>query len=116
MIIKRDRDPWDSQPSGRPVSDVDEKALRSLVRLGNGAGRIPTGSTDVQGELAPFSAEPSDYLQANQYLASLKCLQGFGRGQGESPFSPFRKALLRPRPPVVGVPQEVRHPFRTVAP
>ncbi len=54
MIIKRDRarNPWDSQPSGRPVSDVDEKALRDLVRLGNEAGRIPTGFTDVQIELA----------------------------------------------------------------
>ena len=54
MIVKRDRarNPWDSQPSGRPVSDVDKNALRGLVRLGNEAGRIPTGFTDVQGELA----------------------------------------------------------------
>ncbi len=53
MIIKRDRarNPWDSQPSGRPVSDVDEKALRDLVRLGNEAGRIPTGFTNARNEL-----------------------------------------------------------------
>ena len=52
-IIKRDRarNPWDSQPSGRPVSDVDEKALRDLVRLGNEAGRIPTGFTGARNEL-----------------------------------------------------------------
>ena len=53
MIIQRDRarSPWDSQPSGRPVSDVDVKALRDLIKLGNEAGRIPIGFTDVQGEL-----------------------------------------------------------------
>ena len=52
-IIKRDRarNPWDSQPSGRPASDVDEKALRDLVRLGNEAGRIPTGFTSARNEL-----------------------------------------------------------------
>ena len=52
-IIKRDRarNPWDSQPSGHPVSDVDEKALRDLVRLGNEAGRIPTGFTSARNEL-----------------------------------------------------------------
>ena len=50
---KRDRarNPWDSQPSGRPASDVDEKALRDLVRLGNEAGRIPTGFTSARNEL-----------------------------------------------------------------
>ena len=53
MIIKRDRarNPWDSQPSGRPVSDIDEKALRDLVRLGNEAGRIPTGFTSTHNGL-----------------------------------------------------------------
>ena len=53
MIIKRDRarNPWDSQPSGRPASDINEKALRDLVRLGNEAGRIPTGFTSARNEL-----------------------------------------------------------------
>ena len=53
MIIKRDRarNPWDSQSSGRPASDIDEKALRDLVRLGNEAGRIPTGFTSARNEL-----------------------------------------------------------------
>ena len=53
MIIKRDRarNPWDSKSSGRPASDIDEKALRDLVRLGNEAGRIPTGFTSARNEL-----------------------------------------------------------------
>ena len=67
MIIKRDRarNPWDSQPSDRPVSDVDEKALRDLVRLGNEAGRIPTGFTDVQGELARLKLVAADGTLTN---------------------------------------------------
>lgn len=42
MIIERDRTqrPWDSLPSGRPISDADEEAMRDFFRRGNKANRI----------------------------------------------------------------------------
>lgn len=52
MIIKRDRarSPWDSLPSGRPVVDADEQAVRDFVELGLQAGRVSdefTNASDV---------------------------------------------------------------------
>lgn len=52
MIIKRDRarSPWDSLPSGRPVADADEQAVRDFVELGLQAGRVSdefTNASDV---------------------------------------------------------------------
>ena len=52
MIIKRDRarSPWDSLPSGRPVVDADEQAVRDFVELSLQAGRVSdefTNASDV---------------------------------------------------------------------
>lgn len=45
MIIERDRarNPWDSLPSGRPIEDVDEAAVREFVEMGKAAGPSETG-------------------------------------------------------------------------
>ena len=64
MIIKRDRahSPWDSLPSGRPVADADEQAVRDFVELGLQAGRVNDGFTNVSdilrrlGVIAPDGA------------------------------------------------------------
>lgn len=42
MIVERDRsrNPWDSMPSGRAVSEANEDALRDLFERGRQAGRI----------------------------------------------------------------------------
>ncbi len=49
IIIERDRarNPWDSLPSGRPVEDVDETAVREFIEMGKAAGRIGDGPTDA---------------------------------------------------------------------
>lgn len=49
MMLERvqRRSPWDSLPSGRPVSDVSEQAVRDFVRRGNEASRINTEFTSV---------------------------------------------------------------------
>lgn len=54
MVIRRERarTPWDSMPSGRPVSDVDSEALRDFIRRGNEAGRISGEFSEVQDALA----------------------------------------------------------------
>lgn len=53
MIIERDRarNPWDSLPSGRPIEDVDEAAVREFVEMGKAAGRIGDGPADAAGVL-----------------------------------------------------------------
>ncbi len=53
MIIGRDRarNPWDSLPSGRPLEDIDEAAVREFVEMGKAAGRIGDGPTDAAGGL-----------------------------------------------------------------
>lgn len=54
MVIKRERarSPWDSLPSGRPVSDVDEQAVRDFVERGSKAGRVGGGFTSTEDTLA----------------------------------------------------------------
>ena len=49
LIIKRDRAhrPWDSLPSGRPVADADEQAVRDFVELGLQAGRVSDEFTNA---------------------------------------------------------------------
>lgn len=53
MIIKRERarSPWDSLPSGRPVSDADEQAVRDFVERGGRAGRVAGGFSSVEDTL-----------------------------------------------------------------
>ena len=53
MIIERDRarNPWDSLPSGRPIEDVDEAAVREFVEMGKAASRIGDGPADAAGVL-----------------------------------------------------------------
>ncbi|WP_302719140.1 RNA-binding domain-containing protein [uncultured Senegalimassilia sp.] len=54
MVIKREhaRSPWDSLPSGRPVSDADEQAVRDFVERGGRAGRVGSGFASVEDTLA----------------------------------------------------------------
>lgn len=54
MVIKRERsrNPWDSLPSGRPVSDADEKAVRDFVKRGSSAGRVASEFTSVEDTLS----------------------------------------------------------------
>lgn len=54
MVVKRERarNPWDSLPSGRPVSDADERAVRDFVERGGRAGRVGGGFTSVEDTLA----------------------------------------------------------------
>lgn len=49
MIIERDRarNPWDTLPSGRPISDADENAMRDFYTLASDAGRITTDFTNA---------------------------------------------------------------------
>ena len=52
--------PWDAMPSGRPVSDVDEKAVHDFVELGKQAGRIKgefTNSSDVLSRLGMIAED-----------------------------------------------------------
>lgn len=53
-VIKRERarSPWDSQPSGRPVSDADERAVRDFVEHGGRVRRVGGGFAGVKGALA----------------------------------------------------------------
>ena len=53
MVIKRERarSPWDSLPSGRPVSDADEQAVRDFVERGGRAGRVAGGFSSVEDTL-----------------------------------------------------------------
>lgn len=59
------REPWDSRSSGRPVSDVDESALRRYVRKGNDSGRIPEPFTDVEGVLTRLGLIAEDGALTN---------------------------------------------------
>ena len=54
MVVKRERarSPWDSLPSGRPLSDVDEQAVRDFVERGGRAGRVGSGFASVEDTLA----------------------------------------------------------------
>lgn len=54
MVVKRERarSPWDSLPSGRPVSDADEQAVRDFVARGGRAGRVGGGFAGVEDTLA----------------------------------------------------------------
>ena len=53
MVVKRERarSPWDSLPSGRPVSDADEQAVRDFVARGGRAGRVGGGFAGVEDTL-----------------------------------------------------------------
>ena len=44
-----------AQPSGRPVADADEKAVRDFVELGLQAGRVSDGFTNVSDILRRMS-------------------------------------------------------------
>lgn len=46
------KDPWDGRTSRRPISDVDEDALRAYVMRGNGKGRIPFEFTTTEDVLS----------------------------------------------------------------
>ncbi len=54
MVVERERarSPWDSLPSGRPISDVDERAVRDFVERGGRAGRVGSGFASVEDVLA----------------------------------------------------------------
>lgn len=54
MVIKREqaRSPWDSLPSGRPVSDVDERAVHEFIERGSKAGRVGSDFVSVEDALA----------------------------------------------------------------
>lgn len=54
MMLERAyrKKPWDAQPSSRPLSDVDESALRKFVERGRERGRIKFEYTDVEDVLS----------------------------------------------------------------
>lgn len=55
MVVKRERarSPWDSLPSGRPVSDArPSQAVRDFVARGGRAGRVGGGFAGVEDTLA----------------------------------------------------------------
>ena len=62
MVVKRERacNPWDSLPSGRPVSDADEQAVRDFVERGGRAGRVGSGFASVEDTLAKLDLIASD--------------------------------------------------------
>ena len=62
IVIKRERarSPWDSQPSGRPVSDADERAVRNFVERGGRAGRVGGGFAGVEDALAKLDLVAPD--------------------------------------------------------
>ena len=62
MMLERAarKSPWDRRPSGRPLSDVDEGALRRFVEEGNACGRIEapySNAGEVLGRLSLVSAD-----------------------------------------------------------
>lgn len=67
IVIKRDRarSPWDSLPSGRPVEDADEQAVRDFVELGLQAGRVSDGSASVPEVLARLGMVAPDGTLTN---------------------------------------------------
>ena len=62
MVIKRERarSPWDSLPSGRPVSDANEQAVRDFVERGGRAGRVGGGFASVEDTLAKLDLVAPD--------------------------------------------------------
>ena len=62
---KRSRSPWDSLPSGRPVSDADEQAVREFVELGLQAGRVSGGFTDDPDALSQLGMVAPDGTLTN---------------------------------------------------
>lgn len=64
MMLERasTRDPWGRRPSGRPVTDVSEEALKRFVKEGNACGRIE----------APY------YTSAREVLSRLSLIAGDG--------------------------------------
>ena len=54
MVVKSERapSPWESLPSGSPVSDADEQAVRDFVARGGRAGRVGGGFAGVEDTLA----------------------------------------------------------------
>lgn len=62
MVVKRERarSPWDSLPSGRPVSDADEQAVRDFVERGGRAGRVGGGFASVEDTLAKLDLVAPD--------------------------------------------------------
>ena len=62
MVIERERarSPWDSLPSGRPVTDADEQAVRDFVERGGRAGRVGSGFTSVEDALARLDLIAAD--------------------------------------------------------
>lgn len=52
--------PWDAMSSGRPISDVDEKAVRDFIELGKEAGRINGEFKDASDALSRLDMITSD--------------------------------------------------------
>ena len=69
--------PWDGRPSGRPVSDVDEGALRRFVEEGNSSGRIEAPYTSAQEVLAGLGLLAEDGTLTNA-AAALFCRSRVG--------------------------------------
>ena len=67
IVIRRERSrsPWDSLPSGRPVSDADEQAVREFVELGLQAGRVSGGFTGVADALSRLGMVAPDGTLTN---------------------------------------------------
>ena len=67
IVIRRERSrsPWDSLPSGRPVSDADEQAVREFVELGLQAGRVSGGFTGVADALSRLDMVAPDGTLTN---------------------------------------------------
>ena len=67
MMLKRAHGatPWDSLPSGRPISEADEAVVREFVELGAETGRIPDSFTNVSGTLARLGMVAADGTLTN---------------------------------------------------
>ncbi len=67
MMVKRAHSmaPWDTLPSGRPVSDADEAAVREFVEMGVKAGRIGGEFTTVADTLARLDMVAQDGTLTN---------------------------------------------------
>ena len=67
IVIRRERsrNPWDSLPSGRPVSDADEQAVREFVELGLHVGRVSGEFTDVPDALSRLGMVAPDGTLTN---------------------------------------------------
>lgn len=54
--------PWDSRPSSRPITDIDEHTLRAYVERGNARERIPFEFTNVKDVLSRLDLFIEDKL------------------------------------------------------